>query len=84
MNISESSGGSGIIAKAIRYYESINLIVPARRDGNGYRNFGNEGGHALRFIARARGLDFLCRKWLTFWHFTETKTKLVFKCMNWR
>ena len=58
MNISEASRGSGITAKAIRYYESINLIAPARRDGNGYRDFDSEDVHTLRFIARARGLGF--------------------------
>ena len=58
MNISEASRGSGITAKAIRYYESISLIAPARRDGNGYRDFDSEDVHTLRFIARARGLGF--------------------------
>ncbi len=58
MNISEASKGSGVSAKAIRYYESINLIQPARRAGNGYRDFSDEDVHMLRFIARARGLGF--------------------------
>ena len=55
MNLSKASKGSGITAKAIRYYESINLITPARRHGNGYRAFDSEDVHTLRFIARARG-----------------------------
>ena len=58
MNISEASKGSGVSAKAIRYYESINLITPARRAGNGYRDFNGDDVHMLRFIARARGLGF--------------------------
>ena len=58
MNISESSRGSGVSAKAIRYYESINLITPARRAGNGYRDFNGDDVHMLRFVARARGLGF--------------------------
>ena len=58
MNISEASRGSGVSAKAIRYYESINLITPARRAGNGYRDFNGDDVHMLRFVARARGLGF--------------------------
>ena len=58
MKISEASRGSGVSAKAIRYYESINLITPARRAGNGYRDFNGDDVHMLRFIARAWGLGF--------------------------
>ena len=58
MNISEASRGSGVSAKAIRYYESINLITPALRAGNGYRDFNGDDIQMLRFIARARGLGF--------------------------
>ena len=58
MNISQAADQSGVSAKAIRYYESIALIQPARRSGNGYRDFGADEVHMLRFIARARGLGF--------------------------
>ena len=58
MNISQATDQSGVSAEAIRYYESIALIQPARRNGNGYRDFGADDVHMLRFIARARGLGF--------------------------
>ena len=58
MNISQAADQSGVSAKAIRYYESIAPIQPARRSGNGYRDFGADEVHMLRFIARARGLGF--------------------------
>ena len=62
MNISEAAENSGVSAKAIRYYESIKLIEPARRAGNGYRDFSRDDVHMLRFIARARGLGFAVRE----------------------
>jgi MerR family gold-responsive transcriptional activator of gol and ges genes len=58
MNNSQAAEQSGVSAKAVRYYESIALIKPARRSGNGYRDFGAGDVHMLRFIARARGLGF--------------------------
>ena len=58
MNISQAADQSGVSAKAIRYYESIALIQPARRGENGYRDFVDEDVHMLRFVARARGLGF--------------------------
>ncbi len=38
MNIGTVAEESGVPAKTIRYYESIGLIPPATRAGNGYRN----------------------------------------------
>lgn len=57
MNIGEAAAASGLPAKTIRYYEDIGLIRP-RRDGNGYRAFGEAEVHRLAFLHRARGLGF--------------------------
>ncbi|MDP6563879.1 MAG: Cu(I)-responsive transcriptional regulator [Alphaproteobacteria bacterium] len=58
MNISQAAVQSGVSSKAIRYYEGIGLIEPARRSDNGYRDFDDGDVHMLRFVARARGLGF--------------------------
>ena len=39
MNISEAARRSGLSAKTIRYYEDIDLIAPATRGENGYRQY---------------------------------------------
>lgn len=57
MNISSAAKASGLPAKTIRYYEDIDLIRPARAD-NGYRTYGDQDVHQLRFLQRARGLGF--------------------------
>ncbi len=57
MNIGEASDRSGLPAKTIRYYEDIGLIHPDR-SGNGYRDYGSDDVHKLRFLHRSRGLGF--------------------------
>ncbi len=58
MNISEAAGRSGVSAKMIRYYESIKLLQPATRRGNGYRDYGDPEVSELQFIRRTRDLGF--------------------------
>jgi Cu(I)-responsive transcriptional regulator len=58
MNISEAARLSGLSAKTIRYYEAIDLIEPAARGGNGYRQYDDQAVEALHFLARAREVGF--------------------------
>ncbi|MCB1690027.1 MAG: Cu(I)-responsive transcriptional regulator [Halioglobus sp.] len=67
MNISEAARRSGLSAKTIRYYEDIDLIAPAARGDNGYRQYDSKAVEELHFLARARevGFDLLeCRQLL--------------------
>lgn len=57
MNISEAARASGLTSKTIRYYEDIGLVAP-QRGLNGYRYFSPADVHRLRFLSRARRLDF--------------------------
>lgn len=57
MNISATAELTGLPAKTIRYYEEIDLVVPAR-SANGYRNYDEIQVHRLAFLQRARSLGF--------------------------
>jgi Cu(I)-responsive transcriptional regulator len=58
MNISEAATLSGLPAKTIRYYESIDLISPPRRAANGYRHYGKADIATLCFLRQARQFGF--------------------------
>lgn len=57
MNIGDASVRSGVSAKMIRYYETIRLLKPTRRD-NGYRDYDEANVSVLQFIRRTRDLGF--------------------------
>ena len=58
MNISEAAKLSGLPAKTIRYYESIDLISPPQRAANGYRRYGETDIASLCFLRQARQFGF--------------------------
>jgi MerR family copper efflux transcriptional regulator len=69
MNIGNAAKLSGVTAKMIRHYESLELIR-SRRLSNGYRDYDESDVARLRFIRHARSLAFPLedvRKLLALW-----------------
>ena len=58
MQIRELAEETGVAAKTIRYYEDVQLLPPAKRQQNGYRNYGDTDVDRLKLVAGARRLDF--------------------------
>jgi len=58
MQIQDLAHRTGVSAKAIRYYESIDLLPSPKRRPNGYREYGQADVERLKLVAGARNLDF--------------------------
>ena len=58
LTIGQLAQSSGVNAKMIRYYESIDLIPEAQRSEANYRLYQASDVHRLRFIHRSRKLGF--------------------------
>lgn len=80
MNIGEAANATGVTAKMIRYYESIGLIKPSVRSEAGYRKYGNNDLHTLRFVRQARKLGFSLdqiKELLSLWQDSKRASKDV-------
>jgi len=72
MNISQAAQQSGLSAKTIRYYEEIQLIAPASRGDNGYRQYDGKAVRELRFLAHARDVGFDLEESRNCWNCSAT------------
>lgn len=56
MRISELARRSGVAPSAVRWYEAVGVVPPARRSANGYREYGADDVARLRLVMSLRRL----------------------------
>jgi len=56
VKVSELAARSGISPSAVRWYESVGALPPARRTASGYRDYGDEDVARLRLVVALRRL----------------------------
>lgn len=82
MNISEVSNLTGVSTKMIRHYEEIGLFPKVSRTLSGYRSYGENDVHVLRFIKRSRDFGFSMeeiKKLLSLWRNKKRRSAEVKK-----
>ena len=80
MNIGQAAQATGVSAKMIRHYETLALLPAAPRTEAGYRQYGPNDVHALRFIRHSRDLGFSLAEigeLLSLWHNRRRSSKQV-------
>jgi MerR family transcriptional regulator, copper efflux regulator len=80
MNIGTVAKLTGLNTKTIRYYEQVELITPAKRSENGYRQYSDKELEQLIFVQRARKTGFNieeCRQLLSLFNDTSRQSHHV-------
>jgi Cu(I)-responsive transcriptional regulator len=80
MNIGQAAKASGVSAKMIRHYEQVGLFPGPKRTESGYRQYGENEVHTLRFIRHARDLGFSIEQigeLLALWHNRRRSSRQV-------
>ncbi len=58
LTVSQLAKAAGVGTETVRHYETIGLLPPAQRGGNGYRLFPADTSQRMGFIQRAKSLGF--------------------------
>ena len=58
MQVQDLARELGVTTDTVRYYSRVGLLEPAKNPENGYKVFGEQDRHRMRFILSARQLGF--------------------------